>query len=69
MKFVKRVGDFRVYELDERECKQHFRSYPTFVCWEEKVGTLNRDIGNMSLTENESETIEEMTEWCEKNSY
>ena len=69
MKFVKSVGDYRIYELDERECKEHFRVYPTFVCWEEKLGTINRDIGNMSLTENESETIEEMTEWCEKNSY
>ncbi len=65
-KFIKTVGDYRVYELDERECKQHFREFPTLVCW---LGTHHEDIGNMSLTENESATIEEMTEWCEKNSY
>lgn len=69
MKFVTTVGDYRIYELDQRECKQHYRAYPTFACWEEKPGRTNPDIGDMSLTENESETIEEMTEWCEKNSY
>lgn len=68
MKFVKTVGDYRIYELDERECKQHYRPYPTLVCWEEKYSTLNPYIGDMSMTENESETIEEMVEWCKKNS-
>lgn len=67
MKFVKRVADFRIYELDQRECKEHFRAYPCFVCWEEKPGTINDDIGNMHFTENESETIEEMEQWCEEN--
>lgn len=65
-KFIKTIGDYRVYELDERECKQHSREFPTLVCW---LGTHHEDIGNMNLTENESATIEEMTEWCEKNSY
>lgn len=64
-KFIKTVGDYRVYELEERECKQHCREYPTLVCW---LATHHEDIGNMSLTENESETIEEMTEWCEEYS-
>lgn len=68
MKFIKTVGDYRIYALDERECKQHHRLYPTLVCWEEKLGTLNPDIGDMSMTENESETIEEMVEWCKKYS-
>ena len=65
-KFIETIGDYRVYELDEGECKQNFRVYPTLVCW---LATHHEDIGNMNLTENESETIEEMTEWCKKNSY
>ena len=65
MKFVKTVGLYRVYELEERECREHGRVYPTLVCW---LKNHHEDIGNMSLTENESETIEEMTEWCEEYS-
>lgn len=65
-KFIKTEGDFSIYELDARECKQHFREYPTFVCWDKDN---HEDIGNMNLTENESGTIEEMTEWCKEYSY
>lgn len=65
MKFVKTVGQFRIYELDERECKQHSREFPTVACW---LATHHEDIGNMNLTENEAETIEEMSEWCEEYS-
>lgn len=64
-KFIQRQGDYSIYELDARECKQHWREYPTLVCW---LSTHHEDIGNMSLTENETETIEEMVEWCNKNS-
>lgn len=64
-RFVKEVGDYSVYELDEKECRQNFREYPTYACW---LSTHHEDIGNMSLTENETETIEEMTEWCEEYS-
>ena len=65
MKFVKTVGLYRVYALDEGECRQHYREYPTLVCW---LGTHHEDIGNMSLTENETETLDEMVEWCEEYS-
>ena len=64
-KFINTIGEYRVYELDAKECRQHQRVYPTFVCW---YKTRHEDIGNMSLTENETETIEEMTEWCEEYS-
>lgn len=64
-KFIKTTGDYRIYELDARECKQHWREYPTLVCW---LATHHEDIGNMSLTENEAATIEEMDEWCKENS-
>lgn len=67
MKFVQRVNDYRVYELEEKECKENYRCYPCYVCWIEKVGTLNHNIGNLSTTENESETLEEMVDWCENN--
>lgn len=65
MKFVEKIGLYSVYELDKKECKQHHRVYPTFACW---LSTHHEDIGNMSYTENETETIEEMTEWCEEYS-
>ena len=69
MKLVNRIGDYRIYALDERECKQHHKPYPCYVCWEEKLGTTNRDIGNLSLTENESDTLQDMVDWCKDNSY
>lgn len=30
-KFIKEVGIYRIYELDKKECKEHFREYPTLV--------------------------------------
>ena len=65
-KFIKTEGDFRIYELDAKECKMHGRVYPTLVCW---PSTHHEDIGDMSLTENETETLEEMVEWCREYSY
>lgn len=65
MKYVKTIGLYGVYNLDEKECKEHLREFPCFVCW---YSTHHEDIGNMSLTENESGTIEEMKEWCEEYS-
>lgn len=64
-KFIKTEGVYRIYELDARECQQSGREYPTLVCW---LAMHHEDIGNMSLTENESETLEEMTEWCKEYS-
>lgn len=64
MKLAKIVGSYRIYELEERECKQHYREYPTFACW---FGSHHEDIGNMSLTENEASTLEEMVDWCNDN--
>ena len=66
MKFVQTRHNYRIYELDQKECKQFYRSYPTFVCWEEKPHTVNRDIGNMSLTENEAASLQEMLDWCDE---
>lgn len=64
-KFIAKEGIYSIYELDAKECRQHFREYPTLACW---LSTHHDDIGNMNLTENESETIEEMVEWCRKYS-
>jgi hypothetical protein len=65
-KFIKTQGNFRIYELDENECKAHGREYPTLVCWDKDD---HEDIGNMSYTENETETLEEMVKWCNEYSY
>ena len=65
-KFIKTEGNFRIYELDEKECRQHSREYPTLVCWDKDN---HEDVGNMNLTENESETLEEMIKWCKEYSY
>ena len=65
-RFIKTEGEFRIYELDERECRQHLRAYPTIVCWNKDDHDI---IGNVSLTEHESETIEEMIKWCKEHSY
>lgn len=32
-KFIKKVGIYSIYELEEKECKEHFREYPTLICW------------------------------------
>lgn len=65
MKLVEKIGLYSVYELSEKECKENFREHPTLACW---LSTHHEDIGNMNLAENESETIEEMKEWCEEYS-
>ena len=64
-KYVGIFGLYRVYELTGRECIRHGREFPTFVCWYDHH---QEDVGNMNLTENESETIEEMKKWCEEYS-
>ena len=64
-KFIDKVGIYRIYELSEKECQQHFREYPTFVCC---LSSHHEEIGNMNQTENETGTIEEMTDWCKKYS-
>lgn len=64
-KFVARIGLYSIYELSEKECKENSRVYPTLVCWQ---SDHHEEIGDMSLTENESETIAEMAEWCQEYS-
>ena len=64
-KFIDKVGIYRIYELNEKECRQHFREYPTFVCW---LSSHHEEIGNMNRTNNETSTIEEMTNWCKQYS-
>ena len=41
----------------------HFREYPTFVAWDLRYP---EDVGNVSMTENESGTLEEMLEWLKE---
>lgn len=65
-RFIKVEGDFRIYELTASECKMHGREYPTIVCWDKGNP---EDVGNMNYTENETETLEEMVEWCKQYSY
>ena len=64
-KFIQKQGAYSIYELDAKECRLHGRVYPTLVCW---YSSHHDEIGNMSLTENETETLEEMTAWCEEYS-
>ena len=66
MKLCGIIGNYRIYELTRTECKENSREYPTFACWYEYRGEVNPDIGNMHYTENETETFEEMVEWCRK---
>ena len=54
-RFIKTVGDFSIYELDEKECVKTFRVFPTFACWD---NNKNDNMGNMYHTDYESETIE-----------
>ena len=61
MRYVDTVGLYRIYELDTKECKQFGRVYPTFACWYKHY---HEDIGNMTYTENETESIDEMVKWC-----
>lgn len=67
MKFVKKEGNWSIYELGRRECIQNCKPYPTYVCWEEKLGTVNRSIGNLYTTENESSSLQEMIAWCKSH--
>ena len=65
MLFVKKVGIYSIYELDRKECREHWGVFPTFVCW---YSHHHEEIGNMSTTENESETLLEMVSWCKQYS-
>ena len=68
MYFVKQIGNYRIYELTQKECRENFRVYPMFACWWEYKNETNPDIGNMHYTENETESLSEMVEWCEEQS-
>lgn len=65
-RLLKKEGNFGIYELTESECKMHGREYPTIVCWDKED---HENIGNMSRTENETETLDEMVKWCKEYSY
>lgn len=65
MKFVGKVGIYSIYELEAKECKQHYRVYPTIVCW---LSTHHEEIGHLNYSENETETIQEMIKWCNQYS-
>ena len=58
-RYIKTENGFRIYKLDSIECKYYKRTYPTFVCWKG-----HDEVGNMDFTENETETLTEMVEWC-----
>ena len=62
--FIKTVAGYRIYKLTLEECKQYSRAYPCYVTWK-----YEDDIGNMDLTENESETLNDMVKWCSKKLY
>ncbi len=59
MKFVKTENNYRIYELEEKECKELNREYPTYLTWK-----YEEDIGNIYLTENEASSLEDMVKWC-----
>lgn len=62
-RLVCKKGNYGVYELDAKECKQYYREYPTFVAWDWRSP---EDVGNIHMTENETGTLEEMIEWCKE---
>lgn len=64
-RLVEKCGIYSVYELSERECASHFREFPTFVAW---LSSHHDEIGNMNATENETETIDQMRQWCKEYS-
>ena len=67
MRLASRIGDYRIYKLTEEECRTFYKPYPCYVCWEEKPGTINHDIGNLLTTENETDSLAEMELWCNLN--
>ena len=49
-KFIKTQGNFEIYKLDYKDCKLHFRVYPTFVCWDkDNIGNINLFCGYLML--------------------
>lgn len=62
-RLVKKEGNYGIYELDQKECAMHYREYPTFVAWDWRDP---ENVGNITFTENESSTLEEMLEWCKE---
>ena len=61
-KFIQTENNYRIYELEHKECQMFHREEPTFITWK-----YDEDIGNMLLSENESGTLEEMIKWCKEN--
>lgn len=64
MRLVDTVNKYRIYTLDLDEAIYFDRAYPCFVCWHP---SNDDQIGNMSLTENESGNLAAMVHWCEEN--
>ena len=59
MKFVKKENNYRIYELEAKECEQFNRQYPTYLTWSNES-----DIGNMCCIAFEGNTIEYVCEYC-----
>lgn len=59
-----KIGNWGIYELDEKECEQNWRFYPTYCTWDWRYPET---VGNMYATENESATLEDAIKWCKKN--
>jgi hypothetical protein len=62
-KLIKTEGNYRIYELDQKECSMWYREYPTLVAWDGRYPEL---VGDMTATENEASTLEEMLEWIKE---
>ena len=63
-RLIQKEGIYGIYELDKKECETNYRLYPTFVAWDWRYP---EDVGCISLSENETETLDEMIEWCKEH--
>lgn len=56
------VNNYYIVALTEFECNHYKKPFPCFVCWK-----YYEDVGKLDLTENETDTYEEMKEWCKSH--
>ena len=63
-RLVEKVGNYGIYELDQKECAMHNREYPTLVAWDWRDPD---NVGNMCMSENESDSLAEMIDWCQEH--
>lgn len=62
MKLVQVENEWRVYGLEEKECREYELEYPSYITW-----MFEQDIGIIYYADNITSTLEEMLEWCRKN--